>query len=158
MQKVKNLWGKIKSWSLTKKIIYGIIIIALAFSGYMIFKPKDNSANITTDTAKIINLKQTILATGQVTSNTDLNLSFFSSGIVRSLKVKVGDEVKTGQVLATLDQANELASLTQARGSVAAAKAKYQRILDGASSEELQLARIALENAKLDPIDALRYE
>ena len=56
----------------------------------MISKPKDNSANITTDTAKIINLKQTVLATGQVTSNTDLNLSFSTSGIVRSLKVKVG--------------------------------------------------------------------
>ncbi len=150
MQKVKNLWGKIKSWSLIKKIIYGIIIVILAFSGYMIFKPKDNSANITTDTAKIINLKQTILATGQVTSNTDLNLSFFSSGIVRSLKVKVGDEVKTGQVLATLDQGNELASLTQARGSVAAAQARYQRILDGASSEEIKLSQIALENAKRD--------
>ncbi len=150
MQKIKNFWGKIKVWSLRKKIFYGIIIVILAFAGYMIFKPKDNSANITTDTAKIINLKQTVLATGQVTSNTDLNLSFFSSGIVRSLKVKVGDTVKTGQILATLDQGNELGSLTQARGAVAAAEAKYQKILAGASNEEIKLAQIALENAKRD--------
>lgn len=154
MQKVKikfkNIWGKVKLWSLRKKIIYGIIVVILILVGIMIFKPKDNSANITTDTVKLMNLKQTVLATGQVTSNTDLNLSFFSSGIVRSLKVKVGDEVRSGQILATLDQGNELASLTSARGSVAAAQARYQRILDGASNEEITIAQIALDNAKRD--------
>jgi len=150
MQKVKNILEKIKNWSLRKKIIYAIIIVVVLFVGYMILKPKDNSANITTDIAKIINLKQTVLATGQVTSNTDLNLSFFASGIVRSVKVKVGDEVKEGQILATLDQGNELASLTSARGQVAAAQAKFQRILDGSSNEEVKLAQVALENAKHD--------
>lgn len=150
MQKIKNFWTRIKTWSLRKKIFYGILIVILILAGYTIFKPKDNSANITTDIAKIIDLRQTVLATGQVISNTDLDLSFFSSGIVRSLKVNVGDKVKIGQVLATLDQGNELASLTQARGAVAAAQAKYQRILDGASNEEIKLAQIGLENAKRD--------
>ncbi|KKP30583.1 MAG: Efflux transporter, RND family, MFP subunit [Candidatus Nomurabacteria bacterium GW2011_GWF1_31_48] len=144
MQKVKNIWGKIKGWSTTKKIIYSMVIIILVFIGYTIAKSTDNSANITTDTVKLMDLKQTVLATGQVTSNTDLNLSFFSSGIVRSLNVKVGDNVKKGQILATLDQGNELASLTSARGAVAAAQARYQRILDGASNEEIILSKIAL--------------
>ena len=148
--KSKNLWAKIKSWSLRKKIFYGIIIVVLIFTAIMLLKPKDNSANITTDIAKIINLKQTVLATGQVTSSTDLNLSFFSSGIVRSLKVQVGDTVKTGQILATLDHGNEFGSFTQARGAVAAAQARYKRILDGASNEEIKLAQIVLDNAKRD--------
>ncbi len=150
MQKVKNIWLKIKSWSLRKKILYGIVLVVLIFIGYSILKPKDNSANITTDTVKLMNLKQTVLATGQVTSNTDLNLSFSTTGVVRSLKVNVGDTVKTGQILATLDQGNELAALTQARGAVAAAQAKYQGILDGASNEEIKLSQLALDNAKRD--------
>ncbi len=154
MQKVKNVWEKIKMWSLTKKVIYGIILIVVILIGYMIFKSKNNSANITTDTVKITNLKQTVLATGQVTSNTDLNLSFFSSGIVRSLKIKVGDTVRPGQILATLDQGNELAALTQARGAVAAAEARYKAILDGASNEEIKLAQIALDNARSDASNA----
>ena len=140
---------RIKGWSFTKKIIYGLIIVLLIFGAYMIFKPKDNSANISTDFAKIINLKKTVLATGQVTSNTDLNLSFFSSGIVRQVNVNVGDTVKKGQILATLDHGNELAALTQAQGA-AAAQAKYQSILDGASNEEIELAKIALRNAESD--------
>src|SRR3989344_4051244 len=98
-----KIMERIKGWSFTKKIIYGLIIVLLIFGAYMIFKPKDNSANISTDFAKIINLKKTVLATGQVTSNTDLNLSFFSSGIVRQVNVNVGDTVKKGQILATLD-------------------------------------------------------
>ena len=157
MQKIKNIIEKIKLWSVRKKILYGVGILILIFVGFMVLKPKDNSANITTDTVKLINLKQTVLATGQVTSNTDLNLSFAKSGIVRSIKVKVGDEVKSGQILLSLDQGNELASLTQARGSVAAAEARYQSILDGASSEEINLSQIALNNAKLD-FDRLKLQ
>ncbi len=150
MQQIKKIIEKVKAWSFRKKMLYGIIVIVLVLTGVMILKPKDNSANITTDTVKLIDLKQTVLATGQVTSNTDLSLSFYGSGIVRSVKAKVGDTVKAGQILATLDQGNELALLTQARGAVAAAQAKYQSILDGASSEEINLAQIALENAKRD--------
>ena len=150
MQQIKKLIGNVKLWSLRKKIIYGIIFLVVVLILFFILKPKNNSANITTDIAKIINLKQTVLATGQVTSNTDLDLSFSSSGVVRSVKVKVGDKVSSGQILATLDQGDELGTLTQARGAVAAAQARYQSILDGASSEEIKLSQVALQNAKLD--------
>src|SRR5665811_434180 len=103
MHKIKSLRHRIMGWSLRKKIIYGVILLFVVFIGYKIFGPKDNSANITTDIVKRENLKQTILATGQVTSTTDLSLSFSGSGIAKSLRVKVGDNVKAGQILATLN-------------------------------------------------------
>ena len=150
MHRIKNLKHRIMGWSLRKKIIYGVIVLLVIFVGYKIFGPKDNSANITTDIVRRENLRQTILATGQVTSTTDLSLSFSGSGIVKTLKVKVGDNVKAGQILATLDQGKELAALTSARGAVAAAEARYKRTIEGASNEEIALARIALQNAQLD--------
>lgn len=150
MQKARNFWARIVSWSLRKKIFYGVILLVVIFGGYKIWGPKDNSANITTDFVKFGNLKETILATGQVTSTTDLSLSFNSSGTVRSLKVKVGDKVKSGQVLATLEQGNQLAALTSARGTLAAAQARYKRLLEGATNEEIALSEVALQNAKLD--------
>ena len=152
MHKIKSLGTKIKNWSLLRKVFYGILILFLIFLGYKIFGPKDNSANITTDIVKIGNLKQTVLATGQVVSTTDLSLSFLGSGIVRTLRVKIGDNVKVGQILATLNQGNELATLTSARGAVAAAEARYKKILNGASSEEITLAKVALQNAILDMV------
>ncbi|MFA6251364.1 MAG: efflux RND transporter periplasmic adaptor subunit [Candidatus Paceibacterota bacterium] len=122
-----------------------VIVIALI----LILKPNPDIANTVTDVVKYSDLKQTVLATGQVVSSTDLNLSFNKSGTVKSIKVKVGDKVKAGQVIATLDQASELAALTSARGALAAANARYKRILEGATSEEIALAQVTLDQTKL---------
>lgn len=150
MHKIQLLKNKVISWSWRKRILYGLLLLLVIFIIFNILKPENNSDKISTDLAKVIDLKQTVLATGQVTSNTDLDLSFSKSGVVKSIRVKVGDKVTQGQVLATLDQGNELASLTSAKGAVAGAEAKYKKILEGASNEEIDLAKIALENAKRD--------
>ncbi len=136
--------------NIKRKRTWIIIILILGVSSYFIFKTPSSVANTVTDIANISDLKETVLATGQVVSNTDLNLSFNSNGTVKSLKVKVGDKVKAGTVLATLDQETEQASLTSARGALAAAQARLKRTLEGASSEEITLSEIALTNAKRD--------
>lgn len=138
---IKRIWKKKRTW-----VILGIVVI---FFSYMIFKPTDNSKKVVSDFTKYVDLEQTILATGQVTSKTDLNLSFGSSGTVRSLRVSVGDKVKTGQILANIDQGAQLAALTQARGALAAAEARLKRTIDGASSEDITLAQVNLDQAKL---------
>ena len=126
-------------------VILGVILIIL---GYLIFKQTDNSKKVSSEKAAYTDLKQTILATGQVTSQTDLSLSFNSSGVVKSIKVKVGDSVKAGTILATLDQGAQLANLTSARGALASAQARLTRTVEGASSEEITLSKIAVTNAK----------
>ena len=147
---LKRIFRKKRTW-----IILGVILIV---AGYFIFKPNNNSKNIVSDFAIYADLKETVLATGQVTSDTDLDLSFNTNGIVKSIKVQVGDKVKSGQILATLDQGSILAGLTSARGALAAANANLQKTLDGASSEEISLAKIALESAKTDYENAKNAE
>ena len=51
-----------------------------------------------------------------------------------------------------------MAGLTSARGALAAANANLQKTLDGASSEEISLAKIALESAKTDYENAKNAE
>ncbi|HLP86326.1 MAG TPA: efflux RND transporter periplasmic adaptor subunit [Candidatus Paceibacterota bacterium] len=145
MKKVKDIFIK----NIKRKRIWIPLVIVLVVVALFVFKPDSNIKNTVTDIAKYTDLKQTVLATGQVISNTDLNLSFNTSGVVKSIKVKVGDKVKAGQVLATLDQSSVLASLTSARGALAAANARYKRTLEGATSEEINLAEVALEQTKL---------
>jgi len=131
-----------------KKIIWTVIILlVVGLIAYGIFKPKNNSANIQTDTVKKQDLKSTVLATGQVVSSTDLDLSFKTSGVVQSIKVTEGDKVSSGQTLATLGQSDELASLTSAQGSLAQAQANYQKVLSGASNEDIAVAQTTLDNA-----------
>lgn len=134
---LKKIIKKKRTW-----FILGVVIIAV-----LIIASKSNASakNVITETAQVRDLKQTVLATGQVVSNTDLDLSFNSSGNVKNINVVVGDKVKKGDVLATLDQGQAKANLTSAQGSLAAAKARLSKVLEGA---DVTLAKIALDNAK----------
>lgn len=137
-------------FSITKKkaVWYGVFLFLAILIIYNIFKPKDNSKNIITQNAIVKDLKQTVLATGKVVSETDLSLGFKVSGIVQKVFVKEGQKVSQGQMLASLDQRELLASLTQARGALSLAEANYQKVLDGASSEDIAVYEKALESAK----------
>lgn len=147
MKKAKDIFfNKI----LKKKRIWIPLLLVIVIGGIILLSGGNNAKNVVTDTVKYADLKETILATGQVVSSTDLDLSFNTSGVVKAIKVKVGDQVKAGQLLANLDQQAELAALTQARGALAAANARYKRILEGATSEEIRVTQTALDNAKRD--------
>lgn len=146
MKKVKDLF--INKILKKKRFLIPLIIIVVVLV-VVLLKPDGNIKNIVTDIAKYTDLKETVLATGQVVSSTDLDLSFNTSGVVKSIKVKIGDKVKEGQILANLDQSSELAALTTARGALAAANARYKRTLEGASNEEIALSEIVLDQTKI---------
>ena len=135
----------------TKKKIIWTIIILLIIGGVLYYKyrPKNNAANISTTTVNQQNLEQTVLTTGQVVSETNLSLSFQSSGVVETISVKTGDQVKTGDVLATLSQANVKASLTSASGQLAQANANYRKVLAGASAEQIDVSQKSVDSARV---------
>ncbi len=147
-EKILTFISNISLWSLRRKIFAGVVLLIVVFSVVKIISPTDNSDTIVSEVAKVVTLKQTVLATGQVTSNTDLNLSFNTTGVVKSVRVKVGDKVRAGQVLAALDNGSAQAVLTQARGAFAAAQARYDKIKNSYTTEEIELAKVLLSNAK----------
>ena len=126
-----------------------VIILLIAAAAYLVFGKKDAAGNIQTDLVKKLDLTQTVLATGQVVSGTDLSLSFQTTGTVKQLAVKEGGKVKAGQFLAALDMTNALASLTTARGALAQAQANYEKVLAGASGEEIKVAEKAVDAAQV---------
>lgn len=138
----------LKGFFTKKKIIFGIIIL-FVIGGIVIRRLGKEGVGIQTDVVKKLDLKQTVLATGQVTSKTDLSLSFKVSGVVQKVNVAVGDGVKAGQILANLEQKDQLAKLTQARGMLAQAQANYQKVLDGASNQEIAVAQRAVDAAQV---------
>jgi len=135
----------------TKKRVIWLIVILLILGGigYFIFGRSKTNNNIQTDTVKRQNLEQTILATGQVVSRLDLSLSFQTSGIVREVKVKEGDKVKTNQALAMLDQTTLQANLTTAQGSLAQYQANYEKLIAGASQESIKVSQAAVTAAQV---------
>jgi RND family efflux transporter MFP subunit len=145
-----KIWQKIKPWLRGWKLVIVIAVLLALFIINGIIRSKNDTSNILTEAVKKQDVKQTVLATGVVTSSTDLNLSFKASGTVRQVNTSVGKKVFAGAVLATLDQKDQAAQLTSARGSLAAAQANYNKILAGASSEDVALAQVAVDSAKLN--------
>jgi RND family efflux transporter MFP subunit len=133
---------------LTKKyILIAIGVLVVGGIAYGALRPKVDSS-IQTETVKQQNIKQTVLATGQVSSSTDLSLNFKGSGVVARVNAKVGQVAKAGDILANLDQRDQLASLTQARGSYAQALANYNKVVAGAAGPEVDIARAGVTAAQ----------
>jgi len=131
-----------------KKIIWTIIILLVIGGGWYLKSRSDGQAkNIQTATVNQQKLEQTVLTTGQVVSETNLNLSFQTSGVVEQISVITGTQVKIGDVLATLNQANARASLTSANGQLAQATANYQKVLTGATPEQINVSQKAVDSA-----------
>ena len=63
-----------------------------------------------------------VSASGSVASANSRDLAFGTSGTVDTIKVQVGDKVKKGKVLATLDDASAQDDLRSARAALAAAE------------------------------------
>lgn len=144
---MKEKLDMLKNFFTKKRILWilGIIVLIVLF---LVFRKDQEELTITDPTFG--KLEQTVKATGVVTSKVDLDLSFKKTGTVKSVLFDVGDKVKKGQILATLSSGSEGASVSQARAGVALAEAKLQKIKEGATSEEITLAKVALANAKTD--------
>ncbi len=133
----------------TKIIIGSILLLIILVVGLSIYRSQNAPEDVLTDTVKKSDIQQNVLATGQVSSTTDLNLTFKSSGLVDRVSVRVGQKVTEGDILANLTQKDQSATLTQARAAVAQAQANYNKIIAGANTPEVNLARASVQSAQI---------
>lgn len=140
LNKIKNLLAK-------RAVVAGVVTVVVLVVVLITHNSGPDFSIVTPTQGTLI---QSVKATGQVTSKTDLSLSFGKQGIVKSINVSVGDRVSAGRVLATLDAAGDYATLTKAKAALAAAEAKLQKTLAGSSDEEVALAQALLDNAKTE--------
>ncbi|PKM66840.1 MAG: hypothetical protein CVU95_09565 [Firmicutes bacterium HGW-Firmicutes-2] len=85
---------------------------------------------------------------GAVQTDGVQSLSFKSPGKIKTIYVKEGDVVEAGDPLATLDTIDIRFELDGARQAMEGAYAQYQLALKGATSQEVEQTRLALEKAK----------
>ncbi|MBC9929696.1 efflux RND transporter periplasmic adaptor subunit [Chitinophaga qingshengii] len=94
-----------------------------------------------------------IHASGQFTTDDEVNLSFKTNGIIHHIAVKEGDAVRSGQVLATLNLTEIDAQVQQSQLALEKAQRDYQRTLNlhndsVATLEQLQNSKTALDMAR----------
>lgn len=104
-----------------------------------------------------------IASTGTLTAKSEQNLGFATGGELTSVKVKVGDHVAAGDVLATVDNVPAREALVQAQADHRAARAGLDRAedstaVDGAEDSRDQaedvLRAVRRQAAALDASDA----
>jgi macrolide-specific efflux system membrane fusion protein len=102
-------------------IIVGVAVVVLAAGGvYLATRPTANGqarnflANAATAKVVRTTLASTVDSTGSINPEARVPLSFGTSGTIADVKVKVGDRVKQGAVLASLDTTDLQTKVTQA--------------------------------------------
>ncbi len=131
-----------KKWYILGGVILLILLVLPQF-----FKKKE--ATYTTAKAVEQTITQTVEVTGQVESADDIQLNFKNSGLVRTVNVKVGDKVKSGQLLAALRADNIGAQIADAQAAVDIAQSDLDKLLAGASSADLYITQEEVNSANL---------
>lgn len=113
-------------------------------------------ANVRTEVLARGDLAALVSATGSLQPNRIANLSFLVPGTVSEVLVSAGDVVTVGQPLARLDDANLQLSIRQAEDALAIAKINLDKAKQGASAEDVAIARANLRSANASAADVER--
>lgn len=153
-----------------KKLLYTLAIFALFSCG-------NNTVKEEADTKKVVyttigNQANGELKTfnGKSQSGTENALSFRTNGLITDLKVKNGEKVKKGQVLAKVDTKDISLAYDKAKASVASAKSQMNTLkssldrtkklyqTNGASLSDLEQAKNAYNNAEANYNNAVKAQ
>lgn len=127
----KNMFKKKKTYII-------LIIIVLIIGVVFYFKNKKPKVEYTTAKAEKGTLSQTVSATGKLVAPYQVDLSFKISGRIQKLYVDVGDRVKKGQIIATIDKGVLLDELHQAQKEVTAQKQTLANMKRKASTYKIE--------------------
>ncbi len=89
-----------------------------------------------------------VSATGHIVTKQQTNLSFAQSGIVKSIAGQVGQTVKAGQDVASLDDSAQQASITRAQDNLTAAQAALDKLLQPVSQADIDAAQASVTSAQ----------
>lgn len=137
-----------------KKIIIIIIIaIALILVSLLIFKGEGEPPYdfVIAERGEVI---EEVSATGTVKPIQDINLRFETGGTVERVYVSEGSEVKQGDYLVKLYTGKLYSQFLQAQASYTEAKAEFDKLLAGSTTEQIQVAEQVVENAQIALEDA----
>ena len=139
-----------------------VAIIALIILTVLFLFLKSPSSSIETDISRIGTITEKINVTGKVTALKKVDLGFEKGGVVSGLDVQVGNFVKIGDKLITLDSSDIKAQLLGAEANLLSEKANLSQLMSGLRPEELSVegsklrsAQVAYEDSRINVINAL---
>ena len=137
-----------------KYFYIGVIVVIVAV--YYFFFTGNTKKTFDFAAAKYGDIEERVSVTGKVSPIEKADLAFEKAGRITSTRVKVGDRINKGDILATLDSNTDRANLNSALAKLA----DMTRSLNAPelASEESKLSsyKIAMDNAKKDALNTGR--
>ncbi|GAB4341249.1 MAG: efflux RND transporter periplasmic adaptor subunit [Flammeovirgaceae bacterium] len=139
-----------------KKILFILLVLSFVFNSCKKeIKTEEKSTPfvlVRTSKVEVKELSVPIVSSGIVSSTKEAKLSFKTGGIIERMEVEEGQNVKKGQLLATLKMTEINAQVHQAQQGFEKAQRDYNRVSNlykdsTATLEQLQNAKTALEIA-----------
>lgn len=144
-----------------------VIVLILGVVYYSFFRKKDDGVKYLTETVKRSDISQTIVASGTVRSNNRVEVGAQVSGKITKINVVLGQEVKKGDLIATIDSLTQNNNLDEAKSKLKVyqaqrksasvkyqvAQSKFNRIsklyqMNSISQDDYETAKEELEVAK----------
>ena len=128
-----------------RRIIVGVVVLAV-LGGAAVFARRSGNSGIAVDTVKVARveaLQSFVTASGEIVATKYADIGSAVMGRLVELKVKEGDVVKAGQVLARIDPVQASSSADAAAASVGALEADAK-----AAATQVRAAQAALEEAQ----------
>ncbi len=122
-----------------KPFVFGAIVVVLVIVLVLIFKSKNTIQE--TITVKLGDFLNQVSASGKVVASDNVDLGFKSGGRVEHINFLVGQNVKKGQAIANFDSAD-------VRGSLEVSKANYEKVLNGATNTDIDVAKAQVTTAQ----------
>ncbi len=141
--KKTNLLQKTLAWIFkhkVKAIIILLILLTILYGVYKSLYPSTTVPEYTLSMARMGRINQTVTGSGQVTASNQTDLPSLVSGTIKTINVNVGDHVKAGDLIATIDSTNAKLTLENARIS-------YLKVTQPAKEADVQVAKNNLAKA-----------
>ena len=144
----RTKFGKVNRWVWIGGVVVVVGAGALAYSHFS--KPKVTIPADDLYTVGYGSVVQTISAAGTIQPLQQINLNFSgASGTINTIAVGIGQQVKKGQILATLSDATIGPEIQAAQASVAAAQANMATLEQGPTAATIATDEASVQHAEL---------
>ncbi|MCG2609001.1 MacA family efflux pump subunit [Acinetobacter sp. SM34] len=153
----------------SKIVVAVVCILAIAVTAWLFLKPKEQAPQYISSEVSRGDIEDSVLATGVLEATKMVSVGAQVSGQVKKMYVKLGDQVKQGQLIARIDSIrqenglktaeasikNQQAQLAVKQANLAKVQAEYQRqqamyAQDATSRAELESALASYKTAQAD--------
>ncbi len=153
-----NAWRSRLTWL----ALLGVLIAAVATGVWWQFLRGGGTATVAVQTATVSvgNVTKTVSTSGTVAAQSTTNLNFTNTGTasarITKVDVKLGQQVKQGDVLAEIDATDAQTALNSAKLSLATQQSKLDQLLQGGTASALASADQSVQQAQANYDKAVR--